>query len=124
MTVIVAFCYGGGQGAPPLEFSKNNRKTIETIAYCFKNQSLFSIPSLQIKQSALFFFSHGTKPLIPKLPMSLPCVCRPVTKAAFTLDQVRLEPVQKWYEKALCLHMTRWIQYRSDMLSGTKWIHL
>ena len=62
--ILLAFCYRGRgvllpkttfdplKGVSPLKFSKNN---IETIAYCFENNSLLSSP--------LKFFS-GRKPVL------------------------------------------------------------
>ena len=45
-------------------------------------------------------------------------------KAAFTRDRIRLKPIRNWYGYALCSHGTWCMRYRSDPLSGTKWIHL
>ena len=45
-------------------------------------------------------------------------------RATFTRDRIRLDPVGNWYGYALCLHWTWWIRYGSDLLAGTKWVHL
>ena len=60
------------QGAPPqkkttfapLKFSKNNRKNIETVAYCFKNNDLLSFappPPLKFFSSRKPDFSRSLR---------------------------------------------------------------
>ena len=74
-----------------------------------KKWSVFSISSLQIKQSAPWVsFSQGTDALRPKLPMSLACGCSWVTRSGYSsaidqncwINETRLSNMHAWMRVA------------------------